>query len=97
MDNKETNTILTEQRLLSELLSNQGWPIARRKLLEYLEELKNVDNLDASVATALQRDVQARKYARVIISSWLAELEGSKEVVNNNPPPANNSHIVNFE
>lgn len=91
----ETKRILEEQQLLSEVTNHQGWPIARRKLIEYLDELKNIEDLEDATPTTMWRDVRARKYARKILMLWLQEIEGSPEIVQNNT--MKKTHIVNLE
>lgn len=97
MNDKESQTILTEQRTLSDITGQPGWATARRKLLEYVEQLNNSDLLDDRSPEGLLIDLRAKKYARTILTSWLEELEGSNEVVANNTTPKLDSVLINLE
>jgi hypothetical protein len=81
MDDNETKNILTEQQLLSEVTSHQGWGIVRRIFAEKIESLQNAFNIDTATPTIMLRDLQASKKATEILWKVLEEIEGAKDVV----------------
>lgn len=94
MDN-ETKQILTEQQLISEVTSHQGWAIVRRILADKILALQNVFDIETASPTTMFRDMQARKKATEILWAFLQEVEGAKDVVDANKDKQ--SYIVNLE
>lgn len=92
---KETQKILTEQQLLSEVTSHQGWAVARRIFSDKILELQNVFDIETATPTTMFRDMQARKKAVEILWAILQEVEGAKDVVETNPPK--NSFVVKLD
>ncbi len=93
----ETKQILTEQQLLSEVINHQGWSIVEKKFNEFTESLKNAFDLENKSATTMLKDLQARKYAYVLLQQWMNEIKGSSEVVLNNKPTLGKSFIVELD
>lgn len=77
----ETKQILSEQQLLSEVTSHQGWSIVRRIFTEKILALQNAFDIETANATTMLRDLQARKKATEILWGILQEIEGAKAVV----------------
>ena len=74
MDN-ETKEIVTEAKVIKDLLSHDGWPIARTKLTDKILDLVNIENVDDSSMEKMAIDLKARKLASVILFDWLKSLE----------------------
>ena len=95
MEDNETKNILSEQRLINEVLNHQGWPVIRTILANKILALQNAFDIDHATPTTMFRDLQARKKATEILFDFLREVEGAKEVAQENPKEK--SHIINLE
>ena len=95
MDN-ETEQILSEQQLLKDLVSHQGWGVARRIIADKILELQNAFELEDKTATAMLQDLRARKKAASILWAFLKEIEGGASQSTDNAQ-ATKSHIVVVE
>lgn len=72
---KETKEIVTEAKMVKDLLSNDGWPIARARLTDRILDLVNIENVDESSMERMAIDLKARKLASTILFDWLKSLE----------------------
>lgn len=95
MEDFETKNIIQEQKLLLEVTNHEGWAIVRRVLTEKILALQNAFEIETATPTTMLRDLQARKKATEILFAFLREIEGAKEVVNEQKPV--NSYIVNLD
>ena len=97
MVDKETQQIISEEKWLAELTQHEGWKIARLKLLEKIKLLRDAFELDESSPEKMLIDLQSRKAAVQLLLEFLGDIEGSKEIVNNNAPLTGKSYIVKLD
>jgi hypothetical protein len=94
----ETNKILSEQDQLRELVSHQGWKIARRIMADKILDLQDAFKIDDRTATAMLTDLRVRKKAAQILFDFLQEIEGTAVVAQDNlEHKSNKAHIVTLE
>lgn len=91
---QDTKKVLTDQDLLRELVSHQGWKVARKILAEKILDLQNAFNIDERTATTMLRDLQARKYAATLLFDLIREIEGTAaQAEDNKELKSTKSHI----
>lgn len=76
---KETQTIVSEQKQIAKLTETEGWNYARAKLVDRVLDLQNAFNVNDADPQMLLVDIRARKLATTILYDWLREVEGTKE------------------
>lgn len=72
----ETRKIVTEQSRLQELVSHDGWKIARKRITDEIMDLQNAFNIKAETPEKMLIDLESRKLASLILFDWLRQLEG---------------------
>lgn len=93
----ETKQIVSEQSKLQELLSHEGWKIARRKIEEEILGLQNAFDIETGTPEEMIRDLQARKMASTMLFDWLRQLEGDAESAVLNKPQSKLTHVVDLD
>ncbi len=91
----ETKQILNEQALLAEITNHQGWSIVRRTLAQKILNLRDAFDIDITTPTTMFRDLQARKKAADILSEFMQELEGAKDMIE--PVKPKDSFIIDLK
>lgn len=86
---------MTEQKLIAEVTSHEGWTIVRRILSEKILALQNAFDIETATPTTMLRDLQARKKATEILFDFLREIEGAKDVIIQDK--VKDSFIVNLD
>lgn len=94
---EETKQIVSENKLLLEMVETNGWRIARKKIADKIMDLQNAFNIDDSDPQKLIIDLNARKLATQILFDWLREIESARDVVIENKPKENSSFIVSVD
>lgn len=92
---RETKNILQEQKLILEVTNHQGWKVVRKILEDKILGLQNVFDIETATPAAMLRDLQARKKATEILFAFLREVEGARDVVEEQE--VKNTHIVNLD
>jgi len=92
----ETKEIISNEKLISEIINHQGWKLVRERFIESILDLQNAFNLDDSDAQKFLIDVKARKIATTLLYDFLKQIEGSTEVVNDNFN-TKDTHIVRLD
>ncbi len=93
----ETREILNRQQQLLEVTNHSGWKYVKDIVNNKLSDLQNAFNLEDSDPVKMLNDLTARKLATVIIQDMLREIEGSKEVVQENKVSSKDSYIIKLE
>jgi len=91
----ETTTVLSEQDQLRQLVSHDGWKVARRIMADKILDLQDAFKIDDRTATAMLNDLRVRKKAAQILFDFLQEIEGTATQAEDNAiMKSNKAHIV---
>lgn len=94
MDN-ETKQIISEQEMLRELVSHQGWQVARRIFVNKVLELQDAFSIEDKTATAMLNDLRVRKKSAQTLFDILKEIEGTAQQSQDNESLVENrKHII---
>lgn len=88
MDDKETQTILTEADHVKSMIGSDGWKSVKDKLDIRLIDLQNMATLDRSNPETLNVQIDGRLLAVELIFAWLkADIYGFVEQQESNNKP----------
>lgn len=77
---KETKQVLSDGQKIEDLVTNDGWILAKRMLFMKMAELDSISSIDPEITGEERlRAIDVRAGVVKIISDWLAAVEGIAE------------------
>ena len=75
---KETLKITRDGQAIKDMTASDGWQLAKRKLVDKISKLLNIENVNVqnADATTIMAVITANKEAAKILMNWIKDVEG---------------------
>lgn len=79
---KDTASILRENKEVADTLNTEGWKIIKRELYKYIMDAESIFSVEGKTPEEFMVDLKANKKAIEKIQNWLYNIEGTAMSVN---------------
>lgn len=86
---KDTQNILSQQKLISDVLGMSGWKLIEDKFNTKIQALRDAFEVDDSTPEKMLVDLQSRKACAILMQEWMREIVSSKDVIMENKEDKN--------
>lgn len=100
MSNLEQEKINREQKLIKEIVENEGWPLIREKFLQKVSDMANILAITNPDPNKIMLEIMSKQLASGMILGLLKDIEGTVAQYDINSKlkdDLNKGHIVRMD